>query len=291
MSLLLALAAQVGPFVSGAQHPTTRLPPEMIEQKSRQRSGAATGAGAAAGASGTAAKTAAPPAELGACLAAVTQDPNRAEVAARTWLAKADAGQKHEAGHCLGVALARLERWQGAEDAFLAARDSAPADDHAARARIGALAGNAALARGDARAALAALDSASGAADLASEPRFAGEIELDRARALVMIDRVDEAATALARARAAVPGDAEVWLLSATLSRRTGALRDAQQQIEKAAELLPIDPRIGLEAGIIAVLSGRDPAARRSWQSVIDAAPQSEAAATARRYLQQLGDP
>ena len=41
------------------------------------------------------------------------------------------------------------------------------------------------------------------------------------------------------------------------------------------------DAQIGLEAGVIAVLSGRDDAARRSWQSVLTAAPGSDAAKTA----------
>ncbi len=37
------------------------------------------------------------------------------------------------------------------------------------------------------------------------------------------------------------------------------------------------------------MLAGREDAARASWQSVITLAPDSEAAATARGYLAQLG--
>jgi predicted TPR repeat methyltransferase len=66
-------------------------------------------------------------------------------------------------------------------------------------------------------------------------------------------------------------------------------LPEAQAQIEKAAALLPVDPEIGLEAGVIAVLAGRNEAARKSWQSVLTTAPDSEAAATAKGYLAQLG--
>jgi hypothetical protein len=40
---------------------------------------------------------------------------------------------------------------------------------------------------------------------------------------------------------------------------------------------------------VIAVLAGRDDAARRSWQSVLTAAPDSSEAATAKVYLAQLG--
>ena len=145
------------------------------------------------------------------------------------------------------------------------------------------------LAGGDPAAALAALDQARSDADKAGEAKLRGTIAIDRARALVALNRQDEAAAALAEARAAVPKSAQAWLLSATLSRRQGKLSEAQQQIERAAELMPVDPEIGLEAGVIAVLSGRDAAARKSWESVVRAAPQSEAAKTAQSYLDQLG--
>ncbi len=59
--------------------------------------------------------------------------------------------------------------------------------------------------------------------------------------------------------------------------------------IEKAAALAPQDPEIGLEAGVIAVLGGRDEAARRSWRSVLAAAPDSDQAKVAKGYLDQLG--
>ncbi len=97
------------------------------------------------------------------------------------------------------------------------------------------------------------------------------------------------AAAALAAARTADPANSQAWLLSATLSRRQGKLGEAQTQIERAALLMPVDPEIGLEAGVIAVLGGRDEAARRSWESVIRAAPGSGFAKTAQGYLDQLG--
>jgi cytochrome c-type biogenesis protein CcmH/NrfG len=111
-----------------------------------------------------------------------------------------------------------------------------------------------------------------------------------RARALVSLDRAAEAQSALAEARRLAPGDAEVFLLSATLARRGQDLKAAQGFIETAALLDPVDPRIGLEAGVIAVLGGRDDAARKSWQSVIAAAPDSAPARSARAYLAQLAD-
>jgi tetratricopeptide (TPR) repeat protein len=149
------------------------------------------------------------------------------------------------------------------------------------------MAGNAALAQGDAGAALSALDRAQ--ADAAGDKAMQSGIATDRARALVALKRDDEAAAALAEARLADPGNSQAWLLSATLSRRMNKLVEAQAQIEKAATLQPVDPGIGLEAGVIAVLSGHDEAARKSWQSVVAAAPNSDEAATAKGYLAQLG--
>jgi Flp pilus assembly protein TadD len=44
-----------------------------------------------------------------------------------------------------------------------------------------------------------------------------------------------------------------------------GHLADAQTQIQTAARLTPLDPEVGLEAGVIAMLSGHEDAARKSW--------------------------
>ncbi|HZF45775.1 MAG TPA: hypothetical protein VEZ26_05540, partial [Sphingomonadaceae bacterium] len=55
-----------------------------------------------------------------------------------------------------------------------------------------------------------------------------------------------------------------------------------------AAGLDPANPAIGLEAGVIAALAGADDAARKSWQSVVETAPDSPEAQTARDYLAQL---
>jgi tetratricopeptide (TPR) repeat protein len=282
MSILLALLAQVGPFATPGPQPASPLPPEIIERKQQEKAKRQRQPAPAA-----TPQPAPPPSELDNCLAGVSADPLAAVDAAQAWLAKAKGPEAAaQAGHCLGVAFGRLERWDEARAAFLQARDASGAGVE--RARLGAMAGNAALAGGDAQAALAALDAAH--ADAANDKPLAGDIAIDRARALVALGRDGDAASALGEARVALPANPQAWLLSATLSRRMGKLTEAQTEIEKAAELLPIDPEIGLEAGVIAMLSGREEAARKSWQSVIDAAPKSDAATTARGYLAQLGE-
>jgi tetratricopeptide (TPR) repeat protein len=176
-----------------------------------------------------------------------------------------------------------------AHDAFVAARDAALAGDYAVRARLGAMAGNAALAGNDLAAALGDLDKAVADAAFAGDKPLAGSIAADKARALVGLGRNDEAAATLQRARTDAPQDPDVWLLSATLSRRRGDLQDAQAQIEAAATLAPKDPAIGLEAGVIAALAGNDEAARKSWNSVVTLAPDGPEAKSARDYLAEIG--
>lgn len=230
-----------------------------------------------------------PPSRLQQCLELARTAPAAAEQAARTWLAEAKGSVRAEPGRCLGVALSAQGQWDEARAAFLAARDASAANERANMARLGGMAGNAALAAGQAEAALAALDTAHGDALGAGDARLAALLSIDRARALVALQRDGDAATALAEARSGAPAEAQGWLLSATLARRQGQLVPAQAQIETAAQLAPLDPEVGLEAGVIAALGGRDGAARKSFASVIAAAPGSEAARRAQQYLDQLG--
>lgn len=265
--ILLPLLAQVGPGPALPQAPLEikRKPDRVID-------------------------TPAPaPSRITQCLALVQTDPASAVEQAEVWRDSAVGSARSEPGHCLGVALTRLGQFAEAEAALLAARDDTAANERPVRARLGTMAGNAALAAGSPERALAALDAAHGEALGAGNLNLAGEISIDRARALVLLKRTGDAAAALTSARTNAPENAAGWLLSATLARRQGQLAEAQAQIETAAQLLPIDPEIGLEAGVIAALSGRDEAARRSFQSVVRAAPDSPAAKTAQGYLDQLG--
>ena len=270
MSLLLPLSLmlmQVGIDPRGGQVPG--VPEELRNRPPR---------GAAAEA-----RTAARPA-IDVCLTTAQSDPARARALAEEWVQRTEGAQRATGRHCLGVAAGNAGDWAAASAAFLAAREDA--GDARFRARMGLLAGSALLAQDKPAEALAALDAAR--SDAAGDGALDGEIALDRAVALVALEREGEAATALAEARRLIPDSAIAWLLSATLSRRQGDLATAQQQIEGAAALDPRDPSIGLEAGVIAALRGQDAAARRSFESVIAAAPESAEAAAAKTYLAQL---
>lgn len=273
--LAAGLLAQVGPFSGSGGR--SDLPDPVTQPEPRR----------AAKSPPVAATSREDPVRLRECLAAAEDEPEDGEDAAAAWLARAKGTDAALAGLCLGVARSRNEDWAGAEQAFLAAIDQA-GSDRLLRVRLGAMAGNAALAAGAPERALAALDPARGEAKAVPGSVLIAPIALDRARALVALNRLIEASTALSEARSANPEDAEAWLLSATLARRQGRLAEAQVLIERAAELRPIEPAIGLEAGVIAMLAGRPEAARRSWQSVVTMAPESDTAATAQGYLAQL---
>lgn len=240
------------------------------------------------------------------CLAAGTQDPAAGLAAARAWLAEnqdkpAPHAARGAAAQCLGQLLAQQGNYAAAAAAFAESAGQVLPNDTATAASLQAMAGNAALAGGDAEAALAWFDKALGAppakapAPDANEAR--GAVQIDRSRALVALGRLPEAGTALEEAHRLAPNDPEGWLLSATLARRAKDLARAQRDIEVAARLEPpgsapdsaLTTAIGLEAGVIAVLGGREAAARKSWESVLALAPESAEAKTARGYLDQLG--
>ena len=278
LSILLPLLAQAG--VTGAAPGNgPALPQAPIALPQRK-----------AGAPMPVRRAPTPNGPLQSCLRAAQDTPDDAIDTADAWLLAAKTmTERSGASQCKALALSTQENWAEAAVQFAAARDQTPASEPGERARLGALAGNALVAAGAMAPGLTALDQAERDAQAAGDTKQRGELQIGRARALVTLGRLAEAGAALSAARTQAPGNYQAWLLSATLSRRQNRLADAQQQIERAAALMPLDPVVGVEAGVIAVLSGRDAAARRSWQSVIAMAPASPAAKTAQGYLDQLG--
>ncbi|WP_296719473.1 tetratricopeptide repeat protein [Erythrobacter sp.] len=275
MSLLLAMLLQVGPDPMGGgmqgddlvrdrpPRPAAEQPaePEMLNPTS---------------------------AWLVSCLDQLAEDPARAHTTAQIRRSETTGPDRVLANHCLGTAATELGLWDDARAAFLDARAETPADEARTRARFALMAGNAALASGDAQGALDLLGQAADDARAAQSAPMQALAAIDRARVLVTMGRGDDALAALDMATTLAPERSEGWLLKATLLRRLERLDKAQGAIEHAAGLAPTNPEIGLEAGVIAVLAGREDAARQSWQSVIDLAPESPVAATARDYLAQL---
>ena len=229
-------------------------------------------------------------ARLEVCLAQARTDPAAAITQASTWFGEVSGAEASYPQQCLGYAYTLLLRWEAAESAFLAARDAERAINHFRRAQLATMAGNAALADNRGDAALSALALAATDAAVSGDAGLRAVVETDRARALVQQGREGEAEAVLAAARTFDAQNAFAWLLSATLARRLGKLDEAQGFIETAVALSPDYPEVGLEAGVIAMLQGRDAAAEASWKSVVEVEPDSEAAATARGYLAQLAE-
>ncbi len=246
------------------------------------------------------------PTRYSLCLALGDKDLAAGIAAARAWLAESQPANvpngapslgRGAAAQCLGQLLMQQGDYAGAEAAFAESAGQVPAADVTAAAALQAMAGNAALAGGHAETALTWFDKALAAipakAPAAEDNAARGSVQTDRSRALVALNRLPEASGALEEAHRLAPNDAEGWLLSATLARRDTDLERAQRDIEVAAGLAahgdPLGPQIGLEAGVIAVLGGREAAARKSWESVLALAPESAEAKAARGYLDQLG--
>lgn len=226
---------------------------------------------------------------LAQCLAMLPDEAARAHSLAQLKRNESEGDERVLANHCLGLAATELALWNDAVEAFIAARDGSPEDDLRVRARFGAMAGNAALAGGDGARATAILTSAKTDASASASAPLQAIAATDLARALVAQGQTDAALAELETAIALQPDASEPWLLKATLLRRLDRLGEAQVAIERAGQLAPLDAMVGLEAGVIAVLAGREEAARASWQSVIDLEPSGPAAQTAQDYIAQLG--
>ncbi|MCZ8368737.1 MAG: tetratricopeptide repeat protein [Porphyrobacter sp.] len=277
MSILLAIALQVGPNPLGGAMPDDDLVRDRPARAQTARENVEEE------------PLNATSAWLAGCLAQIDEDPARANTMAQIRRSETTGTDRVLANHCLGTAAAELGLWDDARTAFTAARAETPAAEPRTRARFAALAGNAALAGGDLAGAEDLLTQAETDARSAKAAVLEAIAATDRARALVALGRGDEALAVLENATTLAPERAEGWLLKATLLRRMEKLAEAQAAIERAATLAPANPAIGLEAGVIAVLGGRENAARASWQSVIDLAPGTPEAATAQDYLAQLG--
>lgn len=217
------------------------------------------------------------------CIKLAGADPASAVTEASLWTQK---GGGYLARACHGYALATDFKFDLAIPILTEAAKLAEEQGDARAARFWAQAGNAALAADTPDAALAALDKALASQTLESTER--ADSEVDRARALVALNRPADAEAALTTARKLSPENGTAWLLSATLARRMNKLSDALSYIQTTAALLPRDAAVALEAGNIAIAAGDEGAARKQWEQSIAIALNSRQAATATAQLAAL---
>lgn len=272
MNMFLALLLQVGP--NPAVNDLLDLPDELANRPRRE---------AAASQQSVTSKW------LSECLELLETDASRAHAVAQIRRNATTGADRVVANHCLGLAATELGLWDDARTAFIAARDETPGDEAGAKARFAAMAGNAALGAGRAADAAEILAEARALAKQSGSVTLEAIAATDHARALVRLEREEEALAALVLATQLEPGLVEGWLLRATLLRRMEQLDAARTAIEQAGGLSPHDLEIALEAGLIAALQGRDEAARDQWQRIVSAQPDSLAGQRAADYLEQLG--
>ena len=223
------------------------------------------------------------PTRFEACATLAETDPARALAEAGTWRI---AGGGVLARQCEGLAYVTQKRWLPAATAFEAAAREADVKGDGRSAVLWVQAGNAALAGNDAAKATTYFDGALTRGQLTGDAL--GEVHLDRARARAALGDMKGARTDLDLATKHVPADPLGWLLSATLARKMNDLPRAQADIAEAAKRSPDDASVALEAGNIAVLSGRDDAARTAWEAAIKLDPNSPSAKAATESLARL---
>ncbi len=226
---------------------------------------------------------AAEPTRFEACAMLAESNPVSAIDEASTWRI---AGGGVLARQCEGLAYVTQKRWLPAAAAFEAAAREADINADGRAAFLWVQAGNAALAGNDPAKAAAYFDGALARGQLTGEAL--GEVHLDRARARVALGDMKGARADLDLVAKHVPADPLGWLLSATLARKMNDLPRAQADIEQAATRSPDDASVALEAGNIAILSGRGDAARTAWEAAIKLSPNSPSAKAATESLARL---
>ncbi|MEQ1548728.1 MAG: tetratricopeptide repeat protein [Chakrabartia sp.] len=218
-----------------------------------------------------------------ACITLIDTDPAKAIDAAGAWRIE---GGGVPARQCLGLAYAALGRWAAAATAFEQAAQEAEKQRDGRATNLWVQTGNAALAATDAAKARTAFDAALASGVLTGLE--AGEVHLDRARALVALKDVSAARKDIDEAIKLAPADPLGWLLSATLARRAGDLTRAQADIAEALNRAPDDASVALEAGNIAMASGSADAAKTAWEAAVKLAPESVSGKSATKALDQF---
>jgi len=222
-------------------------------------------------------------ARYGECTALVRSEPQRAVDTANAWRLE---GGRIYPRMCLGLAYVALERWAPAATVYEQAAEEAAQLEDSRRSDFLVQAGNAWLAGGEPTKAIADFDSALTTPNLTNELR--GEVHVDRARALVVLDNLAGARENLDRATQLVPTDPFAWYMSAALARRENNLPRAQADIARAMQLAPDNADIALLGGTIAGMAGNMAEAERLYRRVAEDSPDSEAGRAARASLETL---
>ncbi|MFO1112604.1 MAG: tetratricopeptide repeat protein [Rhodospirillales bacterium] len=245
---------------------------------------------AMAGLAGSSIAAAAPVGGLGpaaekryrACMESLAANAPKALDDARAWV---KAGGGDPARHCAAAAEMAIGRFSEAGEtlADLAEHGGAEiAGNPGLRASLWGQAAHAFLAADQPQRAEAAA-----AAGSTLVPRDAGLLVL-HARALAAQDRYADAIVDLDRAIALDPNLTEAYVFRGSALRQRRALDPALADLDKALTLDPDQPEALLERGIVRWLKGDAGGAAADWRKLVESAPKSAAAESARLNLERM---
>jgi tetratricopeptide (TPR) repeat protein len=206
----------------------------------------------------------------------------RPEQAYEEAMAAKDEGGGIPAEHCAAVALVGLKQYVEAGRRLdeLARRPGIESNE--LRADLLGQAGNAWILAGQPE-----LAQASFTAALALLPGQAPFL-IDRARASAALQKWAAAETDLTAALNAEPGSLEALVLRAGARRAQNNLKGAIGDVTQALLLDPDNVEALVERGLISMRQGNKGAARKDFAAVLAAAPESDAAASARKAIEKI---
>lgn len=223
-----------------------------------------------------------------ACIDLVSEDPVRAYDAAEAWQ---KVESKPGADHCIALALVAQGEFARAArrlEAMAATRlpVSAEKDDEwrmtdARRVDLLAQAGNAWLLADKPESAHALFSSILSRPDVGGSAR--GELLIDRARSLAMLDDMRTAIKDLDSAIVLLGYRADILTFRASARRSLGLFADALKDTDRALELVPSDPDALFERGNARYAMGDREGARADWARVSELAPGTPTAQAAER--------
>lgn len=213
------------------------------------------------------------------CLARVQENPEEAYEDALNWHDLGGGGAA--AKHCAALALVAGGRYDEAARRLEALAAEPGAGDRAARVEILGQAGNAWLLQGNATAAYDAFSRA-----LTLSPTDSHTL-IDRARALMLLDRRSEAEEDLAAAIHSNPIATEAFVLRSSCRRERGDLKGAGEDANAAVQLAPRNAEALLERGLVRQALDDRAGAFADWRSALAADASSAAGQEAQRLLQE----
>lgn len=219
------------------------------------------------------------PYEYNACLKLADRHPDEALEMA---MGAVNAGDEASAEHCAAVALVGLKQYGEAARRLdkLARKSSAGGVE--TRAQLLSQAGNAWILAGQPE-----LATASFTAALALMPAEA-DLLIDRARASAQLKKWNAAEADLSAALVAEPGNVSALVLRSSARRAQKNLQGAMGDVTQALLLEADNVEALVERGLLRAAQGDKAGARKDFLAVLEKAPDSEAAASARVEIEKL---